>query len=298
MNNKKPEKPKVLVVLGPTATGKSALAVSLAKKLGGEVISADSRQVYKGMDLGTGKITKKEMSGVKHYLLDITDPNKYFSVVRYKQLAEKAIQEIINKHKLPIICGGTGFYIDSVIKNIEFPDVEPNQKLRKSLHKKSTDELFSMLKRLSPSRAKSIDKNNKVRIIRAIEIAKKLGEVPKMIQSQTPYNPIFIGLDLPDAELKKKIHIRLFARVKAAMINEVKKLHKDGVNWKRLESFGLEYGYIALYLQNKMSKEEMLKKLETEIWHFAKRQRTWFRRNEEIRWFKPIEKNKILNFVK
>ena len=294
MNSKREKKPKVLVVLGPTATGKSTLAVYLAKKFNGEIISADSRQVYKGMDLGAGKITQREMSGVKHHLLDVVSPNTIFSVSKYKELAEKEIEKIVQKNKFPIITGGTGFYIDSIVKNISLPEVKLNQKLRTKLGKRSSEQLFKILKALSPSRAKSIDRNNKVRLIRAIEIAKALGEVPKIIEGPNKYNFILIGLDLPDKELKKRIHIRLFARIRSGMINEVKKLHKNGVGWKRLESFGLEYRYIALYLQDKISKAEMLTKLETEIWHYAKRQRTWFKRNKNIKWFKPKQKSKML----
>ncbi len=295
-------KPKVLVVLGPTATGKSALAVYLAKRFKGEVISADSRQVYKGMDLGTGKITKKEMSGISHHLLDVIGPNKIFSVVKYKELAENEISKIIRKSNLPIICGGTGFYIDSIIKNISFPEVTINKKLRQKLEKYPAEKLFNILKKLSPSRAKNIDKNNKVRLIRAIEIAKVLGSVPKIKEKPSKYDFILIGLDLRDIELKKNIHTRLFTRIKTGMIDEVKRLHKNGVRWKRLESFGLEYRQIALYLQNKITKDQMIKSLETEIWHFAKRQRTWFKRNKQIKWFKPKEVSvitkRIENFLK
>ena len=188
-------KPKVLIILGPTATGKSDVAVDIAKKFsayggsaagrnGAEIISADSRQVYKGMDLGSGKITKKEMRGIPHYLLDVVKPNTIFSVSKYKQLAEKAIKKIIAKNKLPIIVGGTGFYIDSISKNIELPEVKPNKKLRKRLEKKSAEELFTMLKKLSPTRAKNIDRYNKVRLIRAIEIAKTLGTIPKIKEKE------------------------------------------------------------------------------------------------------------------
>ncbi len=306
-------KPKVLVVLGPTATGKSALAVHLAKKLNGEVISADSRQIYRGMDLGTGKITKKEMGGVKHHLLDVVNPNTIFSVSKYKQLAESAIEEILSKKtslnsqvfknvvfkdKLPIICGGTGFYIDSIVKNISLPEVKPNKKLRKELGKKTAEKLFEMLKKLSPYRTKSIDRHNKVRLIRAIEIAKALGEVPEIKEGISKYDFIFVGLDLPDKKLKQNIAIRLFARIRSGMVDEVKRLHKSGVLWKRLESFGLEYRQIALYLQNKISKQEMLKNLEIEIWHYAKRQRTWFKKNRDIKWFRPEEKIRIINYLK
>ena len=303
-------KPKIIVVLGPTATGKSDVAVQLAKDFNGEIISADSRQVYKGMDLGSGKITKKEMAGIPHHLLDIIKPQTYFSVAKYKKLADKAIEEIIKKNKTPIICGGTGFYIDSIVKNITFPEVLPNQKLRKELAKKSVEKLFDMLKKLDPKRAKAIDKNNPVRLIRAIEIAKELGYVPKVEEMPQKYDFIFIGLDLPDQVLKERINIRLIKRIKAGMIKEIENLHKDGVSWKSLESFGLEYRQTALFLQNKINLERMIENLNREIWNFVKRQRTWFKRNppvlqkatawqsKKIVWINPLKKSDIIKAEK
>ena len=182
---------KVIVILGQTATGKSALAVKIAKKINGEIISADSRQIYKGLDIGTGKITKKEMRGVPHHLLDVANPKKKFSVAEYQKLANSAIAEIITKGKTPIICGGTGFYIDAITKGIIFPEVPPNAKLRKTLEKKSTEQLFDMLKNFDKSRARNIkekkEQNNKVRLIRAIEIAKALGKVPKIKKHKQKY---------------------------------------------------------------------------------------------------------------
>ena len=291
-------KPKIIIILGPTATGKSDIAVQIAKKFNGEIISADSRQVYKGMDLGSGKITKKEMAGIPHYLLDVVKPKTFFSVVKYKKLAEKAIKKIISKGKTPIICGGTGYYIDSIVKNIELPKVELNKKLRIKLEKLSTEKLFEMLKKLSPSRAQNIDKYNKVRLIRAIEIAKALGEVPAIIERPNMYDFIFIGLDTKDTILKERIAIRLIKRIKLGMIEEIERLHKQGVSWKRLEFFGLEYKQTALFLQKKITGEQMIENLNNEIWHFVKRQRTWFKRNKNIKWFEPKRAGKILKLIK
>ena len=291
-------KPKVLVILGPTATGKSDVAVKLAKKFNGEIISADSRQIYKGMNLGSGKITKKEMSGIPHYLLDVLSPKELFSVSEYKKLAEKEVEKIISRGKLPIIVGGTGFYIDSIVKNIELPSVLPNKKLRKILEKKSAEELFKLLKKLSPTRAKSIDKYNKIRIVRAIEIAKALGNVPKIVEKPSKYDFILMGLDMKDTDLKNRIAKRLEKRLKLGMIQEVQKLHRQGISWKRLESFGLEYRQIALFLQKKMSKNHMKEILKKEIWQYVKRQRTWFKRNENISWFKPNQISKIARRIK
>ncbi len=287
-------KPNVIVVCGPTATGKSDLAVeiglNLAKhKIGqAEIISADSRQVYRGLDIGSGKITKKEMRGVPHHLLNVCSVKKIFTVSDFQKLANKKIEEIIARGKVPIICGGTGFYIDSIVKGLVLPEVPPNKILRKKLDKLSLDKLFLKLKKLDPERAKTIDKLNKVRLVRAIEIATALGKVPKLKVNPPAggkYNFIQIGLDMPDDKLKERIKIRLAKRMKQGMMREVKNLHDTSkVSWKRLDSLGLEYKYIALFLQKKMSKVEMLNKLETEIWHYVKRQRTWFRRDKEIIW--------------
>jgi tRNA dimethylallyltransferase len=290
-------KPKVLVILGPTATGKSGMAVSLARKFSGEIISADSRQVYSRLNLGTGKITKGEMRGVPHYLLDAVDPKKQFSVADYKILANKALKKILTKGKLPIIVGGTGFYIDSLIFNTNLPEVPPNKSLRKRLEKKTAQELFMILKKKDPRRAKTIDQKNKVRLIRALEIVSALGHVPKVIK-EPPFQALFIGLNLPDKILRNKIHKRLSQRIKKGMITEVRKLHNSGVSWQRLENLGLEYKWVALYLQNKITKGEMLTKLESAIWQYSRRQMTWFRKNKKIEWFDAGKKNFKRDIVK
>jgi len=284
------KKSKIIVILGQTATGKSDLAVKIAKKVNGEVISADSRQVYKGLNLGTGKITKKEMHGIPHYLLDVASAKNKFTVVNYKKLTDKKIKEIITRGKVPIICGGTGFYIDAVVKNIIFPEVLPNEKLRKILNKKTTEELFKMLKKLDTRRAKNIDPKNRVRLIRAIEIAKKLGRVPKTKHQKPIYQFLKIGLYMPLNLLKEKINKRLLSRIKSGMIKEIQNLHKKGLSWKRMEELGLEYRYVALYLQNKITKQEMLEKLNSEIFKYAKRQMTYFKRDPEIKWFDASKK--------
>ncbi|MFA5841890.1 MAG: tRNA (adenosine(37)-N6)-dimethylallyltransferase MiaA [Candidatus Paceibacterota bacterium] len=292
------QKHKLIATLGQTATGKSDMAVRLAKKFNGEIISADSRQVYKGLDTGTGKITKREMQGVPHHLLDVANPKKRFSVSLYKKLAEKAVADIHKRRKVSIICGGTGLYIDAVVNGIILPAVEPNLKLRKQLEKKTVKQLFEMLKKLDPGRAKTIDAQNPRRLIRAIEIARAIGESPNLAVKPPSWDTLKIGLKLPDKELRRKIHIRLLLRMKQGMAAEVRRLNKNGVSWKRLEAFGLEYKYIALYLQKKITKDEMLTKLETEIWRYAKRQNTWFKRDKEVKWFDPVEFKKIEKAVK
>lgn len=314
-------KKRIIVILGQTATGKSDFAVEIARQVNGEIISADSRQVYKGMDLGTGKITKKEMKGVPHYLLDVVSPLKVFTVNNFQKLANKKIEEIISKpastqggNKIPIICGGTGFYIDTVVNGTIFPEVPPNKKLREKLYSKSAIALFEYLKKIDRERAKTIDKNNKVRLIRAIEIAKALGKVPKLSSrpclGEDKLEVLKIGLTLPPEILKERITTRLLFRIKKGMIKEVLNLHEDKkVSWKRLESFGLEYRYVSYYLQgqsrrakvDKLSKKEMIEKLNTEIWHFAKRQNTWFKRDPNTIWINPLKKSgkeKVMKEIK
>lgn len=296
------KKQKTLVILGPTAVGKSALATALARKFNGEVISADSRQVYRGLNIGTGKITKREMRGVRHHLLDVADPRQQFTVVQYQKRAREKIAAIFSRGRLPIVCGGTGWYIDTLLNNTALPEVPPNPKLRKGLEKKSTTELFALLKRLDPRRASTIDRSNPRRLIRAIEIAtdadrtqtKRGQDAEKESEPKVqPYDALWIGLAVPTEELKKRIATRLSARIKGGMVAEVKKLRQQGLTWKRLDNFGLEYRYLSKYLQGKISREERVRKLKTEIWRYAKRQMTWFKRKKEIKWFNPTEKQEI-----
>jgi tRNA dimethylallyltransferase len=280
---KKVKKIPILVIVGPTASGKTGLAIKLAKERNGEVISADSRQVYKGLDIGTGKVTKVEMDGIKHHLIDVADPKEVFSVSDFQKLGKKAITEIHNRGKLPIIAGGTGFYIQALVDGLVLPEVPPDKVLRKSLEKMPLPKLLSLLKKLDKKRYETIDKNNPVRIIRAIEIAKALGRVPTL-KSKTNYEPKFIGISIDPEKLKKNIHDRLIARFEIGMIDEVRKLHEDGLSWKRMEVLGLEYRYIARFLQGKLTETEMLEQLETAINQYAKRQMTWFRRDKRVEW--------------
>jgi tRNA dimethylallyltransferase len=292
---------KIIVVLGPTATGKSDLAVKLAKKFNGEIISADSRQVYRGMDIGTGKITKKEMLGIPHNILDVVSPNTRFSVAQWQRQTRKIITDILSRGKLPIICGGTGFYIQSIVNNLVLPEVPPNKLLRKKLERKNVLELFEMLQKLDPERARVIDPKNPVRLIRAIEIATALGKVPISPRAALgeigEFEFLQIGLNLPNEKLKERILARLLSRIKAGMLQEAKKLHENGVSWKRMFEFGLEYRYESLLLQNKITKQEFVEKLNTEIWHFAKRQMTWFKRDKNIKWFEPKQVREIERIV-
>lgn len=288
-------KKKLLVILGPTASGKSDLAIEMAKKFNGEIISADSRQVYKGMDLGTGKVERdknfKEFysEGVRHYLLDIVEPQQYFSVYQYQKLALKAINEILKKKKLPILCGGTGLYISAVIENWKFLKIKPNFELRKKLEKLSLEELFEKLKKIDPQRATTIDPKNKRRIIRALEIALTKGKVPPLEKKPLKIDILILGIQKEKEELKKLIKTRLEKRINLGMIEEVKNLKEKGVSSQRLEEFGLEYRWVNRYLEGKITLEEMKKRLYNEIVKYAKRQMTWFKKMKNIYWIKTKE---------
>ncbi len=282
----KDKKHRIVVIVGPTASGKSALAIKMARKLGGEIISADSRQVYRGMDIGTGKVTKREQKVIPHHLLNVASPKTTFSTGRFVKLARKAIADITRRGKVPIIVGGTGFYIDSLIYNIPLPEVKPDWKLRKKLEQKTRAQLFSMLKKLDPDWASNVDANNPRRLIRAIEVS-KAGPSQKFKLTDFYKQKVdaeFIGLAPTKTKLERNIAKRLKQRLAAGMIAEVKKLHAQGVSWKRLESFGLEYRWLALFLQNKTTRSEMEAGLLRDIIHYAKRQMRWFKRNPNIRW--------------
>jgi tRNA dimethylallyltransferase len=271
----------IVVIVGPTAVGKSDYAVKYAKKHNGEVISADSRQVYKGLDIGTGKITEKEMGGIPHHLLDVANPKKQFNVEQYKNLAQKSILDIHSRSKLPIICGGTGFYIDALIKNISYPNVPHDINLRKKLSNKSSEYLFSQLKKIDEKFVTFLnhsERHNKQRLVRYIEIAKALGKVPEIQKGKIPYNIKWIKLEMPIEKLTNRINERLQKRIADGMIEEVENLHKNGLSWKRMEALGLEYRYISRYLRALISKEEMVKQLQLEIRRYAKRQMLWFRK--------------------
>jgi len=292
--------------MGPTACGKSDVAIKLAKKLDGEIISADSRQIFKGMNIGTGKVRGAWSvergafisEDIPHHLIDIAKPQEDFNVSHFKKLAQEKIQEILSRKKIPIICGGTAFWIDTLTKNSNIPEVAPNEKLRSKLALKSVKQLFSQLEKLDPVRAKNIDSQNKVRLIRAIEICKVLGKVPKIQVTSnqklvTKYNFLQIGIEVPREILNEKIKKRLNERFEQGMIAEVKALHKKRVSWKWLERIGLEYRWISLFLRQKISETEMQEKLYFAIIHYAKRQMTWLQRNPNIIWcsvYKKIEK--------
>jgi tRNA dimethylallyltransferase len=281
-------KQKLIVVVGPTASGKSDLAIGLARKLNGEVISADSRQVYRGMDIGTGKVSKREQRLVPHYLLDVASPKKIFTVADFKSQTKRVIADIVRRDKLPIIVGGTGQYIDTLVYGLALPEVPPNYKLRAKLEKQTTEQLFTKLKKLDPERADNIDRHNPRRLIRALEIIASLGKVPSFsIDYSLPptrYDVLWLGLNPKD--LDKRIALRLKKRFRQGMIAEVKKLIKNGVPLKRLYEIGLGYRLIPEYLKGSLTLKDLKKLVLISEIQYAHRQMTWFKRNPEIRWLK------------
>src|SRR3989344_6172207 len=281
---------KLIVIIGPTASGKSELAVRIARKLRGEIISADSRQIYRGLDVGSAKVPGKWKNGrfiykgTTHYCLDFINPKKTFTAAGFKKYAEEAIKDITSRGKIPIIVGGTGFWINALIYNLSLPAVPPNQKLRKVLEKKNPSELLKILKKLDSKRANTVEKENPRRLIRAIEIAKTLGKVPK-IQKQNPYKVFWMGLNPPAAILRKNVEKRSRFMISHGIIQETKNILKQGVSKKRIKEFGFEYIAALDYIGKKISKIEFYNRLVHDTTRYAKKQMMWWKHNPKIGWF-------------
>lgn len=288
---------KVIVILGPTSSGKTKLAVALAKKFNGEIISADSRQVYQGMDIGTGK-DLKDYSKIAHHLIDIKKPSQQFTVNDFQSLANHAIKKILIKNKLPIIVGGTGLYLQALIENYSLPQIKPNLKLRKQLEKKTLLVLQKLLLAKDPITYKKADLNNKRRLIRYLEIISQTKKPLNLNKQPSPYQFLVLGLNQVQELLYKKIDQRLKLRLKQGLIAEVKKLSTN-LSWKRLEDFGLEYYWVAQFLQKKITHKKLYLKLSQALHHFAKRQITWFKRMDYIQWINNQKQSeeKIKNFL-
>lgn len=286
------KKQPLITILGPTATGKSDLAVILAKKFAGEIISADSRQVYKELNLLSGKITKGEMQKIPHYLLGVTNLKKDFSVSDFQKQAEKALKKIRDKNKVPFLVGGTGMYINSIVYNQQFPEVGPNLKLRAKLEKLSLDELQRLLKKKDPDRFETVDIKNKRRIIRALEIIEAIGKVPKKDKNKKPES-LLVGIDWPDNILKEKIFNRIKNRIQEGMLDEAKEILDSGISKNKMLSLGLECKYAIRFLEKAITKEQFVEELNTAIWQYVKRQRTWFKKDPNIKWFRPDQVDEI-----
>lgn len=281
-----PHKPQIIVICGPTATGKSDLAVEIALHIQrkAEVISADSRQIYTYLNLGTGKITPIEMKGVVHHMLDIITPDQIYNVAQFKKDGQKIISRILEQKHIPLVCGGTGLYIDTLATNATLPDVEADEKLRAELEGKTLEELLKIFSDLNKDQPHKVDLKNKRRVIRAIEILRSLGHIPKL-QTEEVYDVLYVGLDGSDELLRDKIKRRIDIRLEQGMIQESEHLLSLGlITHDRMQKLGLEYKFISDLLQKKITLEDFKEKLFFAIWHYAKRQRIWFKKNKNIHW--------------
>jgi tRNA dimethylallyltransferase len=283
----KEAKPKLVVVLGPTSVGKSDFAVRLAEDFRGEIISADSRQVYRGVDMMTGIISEKDQGGIPHHLLHIRSLSDPYSVADFVKDASGCIEQITARKKIPIICGGTAMYIDALVYNQIFPKVAANEKLRAELETKTADELYEILKDLDPVRASTIDTQNPRRLTRAIEIATALGSVPEITHGDSKYDTLIIGLTRPKLELDARIKERIQTRMKQGMLTEAINLHGLGMSYDYMRTFGLEFSLLSDIAEGKKPEDIALQELYFDTVHFAKRQTTWWKRNKDIIWLSP-----------
>lgn len=286
---------KIVVILGPTASGKSALAVKLAKCFGGEIISADSRQIYKGLDIGTAKVSKRKMMGVPHHLLDVASPKKTFTVVDYQREAKRALEGIFSRSRMSFLVGGSPLYLYALTEGWQFPEVKVNLAYRRRLEKLSVGELFSRLQKLDPDRAKTIETKNPRRLIRALEIIRASGKpVEPLKKHPLPYPTLFLGIRRGNKELRKRIKKRLGKMLRRGLVKEVGQLHEQGISWERFNQFGFEYRYVAQYLQGKISKDEMRQKILKETFDFTRRQMLWFKKDPRIHWIQTLSEAQFL----
>lgn len=315
-------KPCVIAIVGANASGKSDLGIQLAKEFNGEVISADSRQVYKKMNLGTGKvegpllcssgwkiqidgrefiIAPRESKGILHWLIDVVEPEESFTVFEFQKIAIACIKDILKREHLPILVGGTGLYVRAVIEGLVFPKVICQESLRAELGKKSSEELKKTLLQIDPGAGKIVDLKNPRRMIRALEVLLTSGEPLTTMRRKAPvfFHTLTLGIRMDREELNKRIEERLIRRLEMGMIHEVEELIKCGITGERLEAFGLEYRYIYRFLSNRLNYDEMKTQLYREICRFGKRQMTWFKKYGDVKWISEWNEAKSLveNFL-
>ena len=297
------EKPKVIVICGPTASGKTALSIELAKKINGEIISSDSMQIYKNMNIGTAKPSQEEMQGIKHYLLDFVEPDQRYSVAEFKKDAEKAIEEILAKGKIPIVVGGTGLYIDSLIYGIEYQDIELDEKYRQELEdraqKEGLQKLYEEAREIDPQAIQKISSNDKKRILRILEIYKATGKNKTEQEFQSRKNGVkydykVFAIGLERDVLYERINKRVDIMIEQGLIQEVEQLLKKYSKFPTAMQ-GLGYKEVVEYLQGITSKEEMIEKIKMETRRYAKRQITWFKKNKQTIWIGSKDLQKILD---
>ena len=291
------DKPKVIVICGPTASGKTSLSISLAKKINGEIVSCDSMQIYKEMDIASAKPTVEEMQEIKHYLVDFVSPEKRYSVSEYKEDASKAIEEIINKGKTPIIVGGTGLYLNSLIYNIQYNEMEVDLNYRRELEKEAEEYglevLYNRAKEIDPEAMEKVSANDKKRITRVLEIYNATGrnktELEKKSRKEVPYNYLIFGINMERSILYDRINKRVDIMLEQGLIEEVKNLINKYSNMPTAMQ-GLGYKEVKEFLDGNISKEEMIEKIKMETRRYAKRQITWFKRIENIIWLDGLNK--------
>ncbi len=295
-------KENLFILLGPTAIGKTSISIDLAKKLNGEIISADSMQIYKYMDIGSAKVTEEEMSGVKHHLIDFLYPDEDFTVANYKNKAEKLISIINKKNKLPIVAGGTGLYINSLVYNLNFAKVAPNEQIRFKLeniaNKKGNQYLHDKLKEIDELSAAKISPNDQKRVVRALEIyqltGKTMSEYNKNFRSPVEsYNLVMIGLNMDRSKLYERINNRVDLMIDQGLVKEVEHIISLGYNKDLVSMQGIGYKEIIMYLEGEFSLDESIELIKRKSRNYAKRQLTWFRRDKRINWIDLDEYSKL-----
>jgi tRNA dimethylallyltransferase len=297
----------VIVILGPTASGKTKLSIELAKDIRGEIVSADSMQIYKYMDIGTAKPDEEEKQGIKHYLIDEVTPDSEFSVARFQQLAKNYIDDIIDRSKVPIVSGGTGLYIDSLIYNIEFGDTicdwELREKLKNEALEKGNEYLHNKLKEIDPEAAEKIHMNNVKRVIRAIEVYTYTKKTISMHQKESRRNPpkynfTIFGLRMDREKLYERINQRVDLMMEKGLVQEVKKLVEMGYDNSTIAMQGIGYKEILSYLKGEITLDEAIYVLKRDTRHYAKRQLTWFNRMEDVTWIDIDQNSNLTEIIK
>lgn len=299
-------KPKVIVICGPTASGKTSLSIELAKKINGEIISSDSMQIYKDMDIGTAKPTKEKMENIKHYLIDFVPPNERYSVASFKQDAEKAIEEILTKGKVPIVVGGTGLYVNSLIYGIEFNSIKIDEEYRKELDKRAEKEglenLYNEAKKIDPEAIKNISKNDKKRIIRILEIYKQTGKTKTEQEIESRKNGVkydykVFAINMDREVLYERINKRVDIMIEQGLIQEVENLVKKYKEFPTAMQ-GLGYKEVVQFINGELTKEEMIEKIKQETRRYSKRQITWFKKNKDTIWLDGLDtKQNNINII-
>lgn len=303
-------KQPLIVLTGPTAVGKTSLSISLAKAVNGEIISADSMQVYKKMDIGSAKIRSEEMQGIPHYLVDVLEPEEEFHIVKFQQMAKKAMEDIYSRGKVPILVGGTGFYIQAVTKDIDFTEAQQENDYRKELEalaeEKGGEHLHEMLRKVDPVSADAIHAHNVKRVIRALEFYHQNGSPisahnEEQKQHESPYNLAYFVLNMPRELLYERIDLRVDQMMKEGLLEEVSRLKEEGCHRGMVSMQGLGYKEILAYLDGEYPLEEAVRVLKRDTRHFAKRQLTWFRREQEVTWVNKdqfsYQEDQILDYM-